>query len=1086
MDSDLVQLLSEVAIPSDINHPPTHVLLGGRNLRYHVSPAQRATFWSKYCDLVEKIYRDDEPISKANICLAEIPEATMPAMLQLTLSFDTKTEDGFEPYGDDFLKYLTFCYQTALLELYNIDQENIYKATVVVSESADHWCEITDHTMIMEIKLQIPYARVDSAGQERLKTKTIELLRKFNVMGKLERSPIGDWTDIVTTGTLNQPVPMYGSHAMFDRPKLTVTHIWGVIPEDLLESDWMPDQQEPNTYFPLTNHAHIHEGMKDFFYEGDFTYDHWFPLLLSVRYYSSILMSRKQNDSPAWMQPTNISINPTGHVFGSGSINDGGELDLELAQRFIRMLSADRFIKEPFWLDIGRALYSTDEGGDAGLKIWITLTRARLTAGAAAGLSNSVITTDGATPPFMLGNSMSNGNSLENTCRELYPTFSTSNVTIRTLAWCARQDAEPVYNVWHREWCLSALEKALSVLHTDVAVALYRVYWLDFTYAPGSGIRGGRWYRFKKRWFEMNEGIELRKLISKDFVKRFEYAQADVSRLIAQSSDQQEKDRQVTMKKIGAVICKLKTTSFKSSIMREASEHFARDGFMALLDTNSELTGVLNGIIEVHGTEASFRQAKPEDFISMCAGVDYREDYSFNHPLVRDTLKWLSQVFTDSTLLHHFMKFAASCLKGRNSDKIFPIFTGEGDNSKSMIVKLFETTFLQYCMKFDMSNITSTNTNSSGPTPQLARARGARLAFLDEPEDDSPLRKGVLKRWTGGDSFFARMLQDNGADVQVTFKLVLTCNKVPVIPNADKAMKNRTRIFPFTSTWVDDASNDENEQKSTRRFKKNPHFEHRIPVLAPAFMWLLTQYYTPYATEGLVDPEVVVEHTQAYWRDNDVYAQFATDSIQEVLLPNGERDISARATLNDIYCEFKSWFKESFPNAKIPQRPDMRSELVSRWGHMSNGAWHGIRIVTDQNISNVPLGSTKNGVRPGLGKATENNGINSLFGTAPRIVIEPPKPTSVEIQPEKLIFVEPAKPLFTPLFYGDRTDPKQMYARGELPEDGTSRQAMAKEAAIALLDGISGGDTLNTISSEIGGKLAIFPMPKLIDVPYRD
>jgi hypothetical protein len=245
--------------------------------------------------------------------------------------------------------------------------------------------------------------------------------------------------------------------------------------------------------------------------------------------------------------------------------------------------------------------------------------------------------------------------------------------------------------------------------------------------------------------------------------------------------------------------------------------------------------------------------------------------------------------------------------------------------------------------------------NASGPTPQLARAKSTRVAFLDEPEDDIPMHKGTIKRYTGGDSFFARLLQDNGGDVQATFKMILICNKVPVIANADKAIKNRTRIFPYLSTWSMDAPEDEREQYEQRKFKMDPTFERRIPVLAPAFLWIMAQYYPHYSSQGLVDPEIVTETTEAYWRDNDIYAQFAADTIREVYIDEAQtiRDESARLTLSEVYSEFKIWFRDAFPGTKVPERTVVRTELSSRWGRIQAGAWHGLAIVVSEGTRDM-------------------------------------------------------------------------------------------------------------------------------------
>jgi phage/plasmid-associated DNA primase len=572
-------------------------------------------------------------------------------------------------------------------------------------------------------------------------------------------------------------------------------------------------------------------------------------------------------------------------------------------------------------------LYLSDEGGENGLLSWIRHTERSLT-----GVTNI--------PDFLR-----TAETVADTCRNLYYTFANSAITVKTLAWYAREDSSERYANWHRDWCMSSMEQALSGYHTDVAIALHRVYWLDFVYCP---VGSGKWFQFRNhRWYEANQGINLRKAISKDFMKRFEATRMILSRQIHDSNDDAFKTNgEITMKKITSLIGKLKNVTFKSSIMTEAREHFNNERFVSLLDVNPEITGVTNGILEVAGRNILFRHAKPEDYISMCTNIPYQANYTWQHPLVIECMRWFGQVFTDRSLLHHFLKFSASCLKGRNSDKIFPIFTGEGDNSKSMIVKLFEATFSSYCIKFDMANVTGRNANASGPTPQLARAKATKVAFMDEPADDVPMNKETIKRWVGGDSFFSRFLQDNGGDVQVTFKLILTCNKVPIIPNADKAIKNRTRLFPFLSTWTKDAPEEGIMKDGKMNFKMDPVFERRIPILAPAFLWIMTQYYPYYVDEGLADPAIVTETTEAYWRDNDVYAQFAADSIQEVYVEaTGNRDAGARVTLSEIYSEFKIWFRDAFPGNKVPERSVVRAELSSRWGRMHGNAWHGIRIM---------------------------------------------------------------------------------------------------------------------------------------------
>lgn len=937
MDNELRDLLRSVACDG---HGDTHSHISwyGPNAAWTIPLYSQNTFWMGYCDLVSKWMCGEGKESTHNpisdLCLAEKPTEIMPVITKFTFRFLSDPGDNdWEPYTDDFLLWLCHIYQSTLNEVCDMTSENGLEFICAVLESSDHWYEEDankQRQIVMEIRLQFPYCRVDVGVQNRIiRPHVIQKLRNNGILSKLTHTPIGDWETIISPSIVNDPVTMYGSTEVSKRPKLKLTHIWELITDEMMENGILPADYDLDAAFEPTNHNVIHQRILEESIVDGYDLEHWIPMFLSLGYWNPVTcLKRTTTDTGRFTEQIRGQSggSPTDIIGGDENLSDR-----EMAEQLIPMLNSKRFLREPFWIDIGKALYVSSDGEENGLLAWITHTERIL-----SGHDNI--------PQFMLISP-----TLQETARNLYYTFSNSTITVKTLAWYAREDSPVRYADWHKAWCRPSMEQALSAYHTDVGQALYRVYWLDFAYCS---LGRGKWYHFHKhRWVEMSGGVTLRKVISGDFMRRFESSRVDLAQDIRESNnDVFKSNAELTMKKITALIGKLKTVSFKSSIMREAEESFINDRFMSLLDSNAEYTGLTNGVLEIVGNVAMFRSAKPEDFISMCAGVPYHEDYTWHHPLVQECMTWFSQVFPDTELRHHFLKFAASCLKGKNSDKIFPIFTGEGDNSKSMIVKLFETTFGSYCIKLDISNVTDKGGSASGPTPQLARAKSTRVAFMDEPEDDVPMKKGIIKKWIGGDSFFGRLLNDNGGDIVITFKVILTCNKVPIMPNPDKAIKNRTRLFPYLSTWVDNAPEDAEEQLKQRRFKKNPFFERRIPVLAPAFLWIMSQYYPYYIAEGIKkDPDIVTQTTESYWRDNDVYAQFTADNIQEVFNENGVRDRGARISLSEIYSEFKVWFRDSFPGSKVPERALVRSELSSRWGKMENGnAWYGIRIITNE------------------------------------------------------------------------------------------------------------------------------------------
>jgi len=317
--------------------------------------------------------------------------------------------------------------------------------------------------------------------------------------------------------------------------------------------------------------------------------------------------------------------------------------------------------------------------------------------------------------------------------------------------------------------------------------------------------------------------------------------------------------------------------------------------------------------------------------------VEYDDTFTWDSPQVVKCMGWMAQTFPDLSLKKHFLKFAASCIKGRNSDKIFPIFTGEGNNSKSMIVKLFMQTFGDYAIKFDVSNVTSRNNNPGAASPHLARAKSVRLGFMDEAADDVPLHKETIKIAVGGDSRYVRKLHDNGGDIEVFLKLILSCNKVPIIPKADTATKNRVKIFPFLGTWTSDLT----KLNNPHTYEMNEKFEDDIPAMVPAFMWILAQYFPIYSIEKLKDPEIVTKHTEDYWKDNDVYAQFAGDCV---VVSN---DKTNKVSFAEMFVKFRAWWKDAFDGVKVTEKSVVKRDLQLRWGPLVGKYWLGICLVDD-------------------------------------------------------------------------------------------------------------------------------------------
>ena len=909
MDPALLDLLRKHHEP---NTPEcTHVTTYGPNSKWSIPDANCESFWRSYCTLVDQ--KED-----GNFCIAEMPKKHMPIMADFTLKFHP-LDGNTETYGYDFLLSVVYCFQQAILRVLQISDRAV-ELVCCVLDSEEY---LEDNLIVSHFKLQFPYCKTETSIQSRvLRPLLLQILRTENVISRLAHQPVNNWETIIDPTTVENPCIMYGGSAIPNVPHLKLEYIFSRIEQENIDTTQAQLIEIEDAFFP-ENHEHVQNGIVHAnLFAGDQSREFWLPMFMSISYWKGVTISKCAPPELLRIGPNPSTGRQTFRVGTTTDSPEGEEGMEEIAERFLPMLARERVESDHYWMDIGRALYGTFEGSDRGLEMWVRFTE------------------------------RSDNHSVEE-CQGLYPTFYETALTVKTLAWYARQDSPDEYDRWHKDWYTPALERATSCLDSDVAEALYRVYWIDFAC---SSLAKSSLYHFRNHiWKKLDNGHTLRSYISGDFIGIFEKFRTIISIKIQDSTDRRFKDSaEILVKKISNLICRLKKRTSKNNFLSESLEKFYIEEFDKKLDSNADLMGMVNGVLEACDMEAIMRPGKPEDYVSKSTGLIWRYDLHWKHPLVLRLLEWLTKVFPNKQLLEYFGKISGSCIKGKNSDKLFPIMTGNGDNSKSMIKKVFESAFGAYCITFPTTLFTGKR-SGGGPDPSVARSKYAHVAFVQEPDADDPLKNGTIKEMTGGDRFFARFLNDNGGEIEPMFTLILMCNTVPIIPHSDKAMKNRVRLVPYLSTWISNPPKTIDERYRKRLFKKDPFFEKQIPELAPAFMWYLVQMYSKYRKDGLLEPHLVTESTTEYWNENDIYLQFINENITRAYkeIPNwpvGKEkpiDEEAKITIPQMYSRFRDWFRECFTGIKCPDRPIVKGELEQRMGKTFKRAWRGIKLKYD-------------------------------------------------------------------------------------------------------------------------------------------
>jgi P4 family phage/plasmid primase-like protien len=517
------------------------------------------------------------------------------------------------------------------------------------------------------------------------------------------------------------------------------------------------------------------------------------------------------------------------------------------------------------------------------------------------------------------------------------------DLTLGTLRHFASIDSPQLYKEFKREQAEYYIKESLNGSHNDIAKVLFSEYGNDFVCAS---IAGKTWFQFRDhRWEEIEEGVFLREKISEEIVLRYSTMGSDLFMKIAGIQDKGEEAMfNARLKQVQKIINNLKSSPYKSNIMKESMEVFYDRRFKQKLDQNPFIIGFKNGVYDLKLNE--FRDGRPEDFVNKTMPINYIE-YNESDEVVQNVIDFLVKVFPDQTIRTYFLDTYSDIFVGGNKQKKVYMWTGEGDNAKSITQKFFELMLGELAIKFNTQYFTGKKVASGSANPELSRAAPpVRHATMEEPDADEQLNLGELKKLSGGDSYWARDLFEPGKstrEVFPMFTLTFICNKLPKLKYSDKATWNRIRVIPFESTFVEPnepCPTTLEEQLKQKRFPMDKEFGKNIPSMVSAFAWYLLKWRQKVSVR--IEPEKVREATAIYRRQNDIYRQFIEECIAE--------DSSSCLSITEMYSHFKDWFKEGWPNMSLPIKNEVKEYFERLWGDSERGIkWNGYRIRTLQD-----------------------------------------------------------------------------------------------------------------------------------------
>lgn len=514
-------------------------------------------------------------------------------------------------------------------------------------------------------------------------------------------------------------------------------------------------------------------------------------------------------------------------------------------------------------------------------------------------------------------------------------------VTRRSIIYWAKQDAYDDYiKVKESTTDYFIEETVYTQTDFDLAMVLYQIF--KDKYVCVSYANKGIWYVFKNHRWEPDKGISLRLAISKDMYNVFN--KKNDATMNEWQNEQNEDKREFLSKKskgLSSILVKLKRTSDKNNIMREAMELFYDNDFVKCMDTNKYLLCFNNGVVDFKAKV--FRDGYPQDYITKTTAISYYgyDELDANTMKIKEELiSFMEKLFPIPSLNKYMWDHLSSCLIGGNINQTFNIYHGSGSNGKSILTDLMSYTLGEYKGIIPISLVTEKRNNIGGTSSELIQLKGVRYAVMQEPTKGVKLNEGIMKELTGGDPLQARALFQECETFETQFKLVVCTNNLFDIESNDDGTWRRIRKCDFLSKFIDEDET-HTDHENPYVFAKDKSLKERLPQLAPVFASLLVK--RAFETNGIVeDCDIVMSASNKYRKGQDHIAAYVSERIEKL-----EGHKIGKAGLSR---DFKDWFvREQGTQQKQPKLQELYDYMDKKFGgnkdNVKERGWKNIDFV---------------------------------------------------------------------------------------------------------------------------------------------
>lgn len=306
---------------------------------------------------------------------------------------------------------------------------------------------------------------------------------------------------------------------------------------------------------------------------------------------------------------------------------------------------------------------------------------------------------------------------------------------------------------------------------------------------------------------------------------------------------------------------------------------------------------VKNGIIDLK--TGKLKRGTPGDYIKSYCPTIY--DPKATCPNFE---KFLLEIFDNDVNLVFFLnQLLGAGLIGNGSYKQYvAIFSGVGRNGKDTLMGI-----IQHVLGLGLAAPIPTELildggaggkrSSQGPSADLMKLRGLRLAYCNETSQGRKFNTGQIKQLSGGGIMTAREpFGKRNVDWEQTHMIFLMTNHKPQAPVDDYAFWKRIKTIHFPLSFI-------NEPHEPHERQADPHLGDKLKEESSGILNFLIQGCLEYQKSGLIEPAAVKSANLQYLKDVDQTGLFIDDCC--FIGPD------AQVRANHFYGAYKVWSQEN-------------------------------------------------------------------------------------------------------------------------------------------------------------------------------